>query len=149
MRIALGCDEYLTIIDQLKALLSARGHEIQWYGPNAEQSLPWPEVAEQVAKAVIAGKADEGILVCWTGTGVAIAANKFSGIRAALCGDAETTRGARLWNNANILCLSARTLSEAIAEEILEQWFTTHYQSNKADDHCLKLLNQIDSNTKG
>lgn len=73
--------------------------------------------------AVANGEADFGILCCWTGTGVSIAANKVPGIRAALCGDGATARGAREWNDANVLCLSLRTTSAAMADEMLEAWF--------------------------
>ncbi len=77
-----------------------------------EGTDPWPEVARKVGEDVAEGRAEEGILFCWTGTGVSIAANKVAGVRAALCVDAETARGARLWNNANVLCLSMRLTSE-------------------------------------
>ena len=69
------------------------------------------------------GRAEQGIVCCWTGTGASIAANKVTGIRAALCGDAETARGARRWNDANVLALSLRTTSEALLAEILDGWF--------------------------
>jgi ribose 5-phosphate isomerase B len=94
---------------------------------------------------VIFGQADEGILFCWTGTGVALAANKLRGIRAALCADAETARGARLWNDANVLCLSLRSTTPAVAEEILQAWFATHYQPNPQDDACLAAVREIEA----
>ena len=90
------------------------------------------------------GHADEGILFCWTGTGVTIAANKVAGIRAALCTDAETARGARLWNDANILSLSLRLTSQPLAKEILDSWFHHVYQSNEVDDRSLDLLDRIE-----
>jgi ribose 5-phosphate isomerase B len=110
----------------------------------ADQKMLWPEVARRVAEDVAAGRADEGVLFCWTGTGVSMAANKVPGIRAALCDDAETARGARLWNNANVLCMSLRRTSEVIAEEILKQWFETRYQPNQEDDTCLAQLETIE-----
>ena len=73
-----------------------------------------------------------------------MAANKFKGIRAALCDDAETARGARLWNNANVLCLSMRRTSEVMVKEILDTWFSTNYQPNPEDDACLRLLVEMD-----
>ena len=72
------------------------------------------------------------MLCCWTGTGVSIAANKVPGIRAALCGDAETARGARRWNDANVLCLSLRATSEVVAKEILDAWFETKPDASEA-----------------
>ena len=75
---------------------------------------------------VSTGQCDQGVLFCWTGTGVGIAANKVPGVRAALCIDAETARGARRYNDANILCLSLRLTSEAMAHEVLDAWFETN-----------------------
>ena len=102
------------------------------------------DLTDVIIESVAQDQADEGILLCWTGTGVSIAANKVPGIRAALCDDAETARGARLWNDANVLCLSLRRVSEVIAMEILEAWFKTSYQPNQEDDACLRSLNQIE-----
>jgi ribose 5-phosphate isomerase B len=73
-----------------------------------------------------------------------MAANKVPGIRAALCDDAETARGARLWNKANVLCMSLRRTSEVIAEEILDKWFGTEYQPNQEDDACLAQIDEIE-----
>jgi len=83
-------------------------------------------------------------LLCWTGTGVCLAANKVPGVRAALCDDAETARGARLWNNANVLCLSIRRAAEVVAREILDTWFETKYQPNEEDDGCLAQITAIE-----
>ncbi|MBI3256194.1 MAG: RpiB/LacA/LacB family sugar-phosphate isomerase [Actinobacteria bacterium] len=85
----------------------------------------WPEVGRRVAEAVAHGRADRGVVCCWTGTGVAIAANKVGDVRAALCTDAETARGARRWNDANVLALSLRLTSAAIGVEILEAFLDT------------------------
>ena len=75
---------------------------------------------------------------------MSIAANKVRGIRAALCDDAETARGAKLWNNANVLCLSLRRTSEALLKEILEAWFATCYQPNETDDACLRMVEALE-----
>lgn len=144
MKIALGADERLPVVDAVLAWLVERGHSVTWHGPPIGKTELWPQVARQVAKDVIEGRAEEGILFCWTGTGVSMAANKAPGIRAALCADAETARGARLWNKANVLCMSLRLTSEALAKEILEQWFATQYQPNPTDDACLALIEQLD-----
>lgn len=146
MKLSIGADERGRVVDQVLALLKDEGHELIWRGPYEEgEGLPWPQVACQVAEDVIAGRAQEGILFCWTGTGVSIAANKLPGIRAALCVDAETARGARLWNDANVLCLSMRLTSEAVAKEILEAWFSTQYRPNTVDDACLTQIRALDS----
>lgn len=144
MKIAIGADERLTVVEHALELLEEAGHQITWYGPEVDETEPWPQVARQVAEDVANGKANEGILFCWTGTGVSIAANKVSGVRAALCFDAETARGARLWNNANVLCLSMRLTSEIILEEILDAWFETSYQPNPTDEACLAIIDELD-----
>jgi ribose 5-phosphate isomerase B len=144
MKLSIGADERLHIVETALQYLHEKGHEIIWYGPEPGQTQPWPEVAHCVADDVVGGRADEGILFCWTGTGVSMAANKVPGIRAALCADAETARGARLWNNANILCLSMRRTSDVIAKEILDAWFAHNYQPNPIDDACLAQIQALD-----
>lgn len=141
MKLAIGSDERTHLTDAVVEEVRKLGYEVELYGPLADRKEYWPEVACQVAEEVASGRADEGILFCWTGTGVSLAANKVPGIRATLCDDAETARGARLWNNANILCLSIRRTPEVIAKEILDAWFKTAYQPNEEDDAC---LNQVD-----
>ncbi len=145
MRLAIGSDEKTHMTTELIRELESGGHSLTLFGPLAGEEALWPQVAQSVAEAVAEGIADEGILFCWTGTGVSIAANKVPGIRAALCDDAETARGARLWNNANLLCLSLRRTSEVVAGEILTSWFETSYQPNSTDDTCLMQLQQIES----
>ena len=148
MKLAVGSDERTHVTDAVLAELRRGGHEVELSGPLAEAADPathsWPGVARHVAEAVATGAADEGILFCWTGTGVSIAANKVPGIRAALCADAETARGARLWNNANVLCLSLRCTSEVIAREILDAWFSTRYRPNETDDAALAVVDAIE-----
>jgi ribose 5-phosphate isomerase B len=144
MILAVGSDERNAMTDALIENLRQNGHQLLLFGPVAEEQTAWPGVARQVAEAVAGGQAEEGILCCWTGTGVSLAANKVPGVRAALCADAETARGARLWNNANILCLSLRRTTPALAGEILEQWFKTHYQPNPEDDACLAEVDALE-----
>ncbi len=144
MKISIGADERLTVVEAALELLEARGDEVAWYGPEPGQTDPWPQVARRVAEDVSEGRAEEGILFCWTGTGVSIAANKVPGVRAALCFDAETARGARLWNNANVLCLSMRLTSEIVLEEIFEAWFETEYEPTETDEACLLMIDQLD-----
>lgn len=144
MRIIVGSDERNRMTDVIVEELQHRGHRVDLVGPLANEELTWPNVARRVAEAVAQGYADEGILCCWTGTGVCMAANKVPGVRAALCDDEQTAKGARLWNNANVLCLSLRRTSEIIAVEILEAWFSTSYQPNEEDDACLVALNRLE-----
>ena len=161
MKIAIGSDERTHVTDAVMADLRRRGHELLPAGPlpaltggateaSISEGIPaappvradhlWPAVGRAVAEAVASGAADEGILFCWTGTGVSIAANKVPGIRAALCDDAETARGARLWNDANVLCLSLRRTGEIMAKEILDMWFDTSFIPNDTDNTCLDQL---------
>lgn len=126
MKIAICSDEPYPVHDVILAELEARGHEVVRYGALASGvDAPWARTAEAAALAVVEGDCDEGIFLCWTGTGISIAANKVPGIRAALCGDPGTASGARIWNHANVLCLSNRTLSGDMAKEILAAWFDT------------------------
>jgi ribose 5-phosphate isomerase B len=126
MRIALCADEPYPVHAALRAELQARGHEVVPFGAIATGvEVPWAPAAEAAAQAVASGDCEEGIFLCWTGTGICMAANKVAGIRAALCADLGTAAGARVWNHANVLCLSHRTLSDDMAREILAAWFDT------------------------
>lgn len=100
------------------------GHDVVLFGAlDPGEDDAWPAVGHAVGAAVASGACDTGIVCCWTGTGVTIAANKVPGVRAALCADARTAAGAREWNDANVLALSLRSTSGAVAHEILESWF--------------------------
>ena len=150
MKLSLGADERTLVVDFVLDELIRAGHSVTYYGPRSEDSLPveenaWPNVARRVAEDVAAGRSQEGILFCWTGTGVSMAANKVRGIRAALCADAETARGARLWNNANVLCMSLRSTAQPVAKEILQAWFSTAYQPNPSDDASLRMLDDLEN----
>ena len=127
MKIAVGSDEANELTTALLAELEKRGHEVMPFGPLAphDPDVDWPLVASHVAEAVARGEAAQGIVCCWTGTGASIAANKVPGVRAALAHDAETARGARIWNHANVLALSLRATSIPILREILDAWFAT------------------------
>jgi ribose 5-phosphate isomerase B len=145
MNIAIGSDEKTHLTDVVIEFVKEMGHQVKLHGPLVGRDSYWPAVAQEVAESVIAGAADEAILFCWTGTGISLAANKVPGVRAALCADAETARGARLWNKANVLCLSLRATPEVVAKEILEAWFATEYQSNEVDDTCLAQVAAIEN----
>ena len=134
MKIAIGSDEATDLTTCLIKELQTRGHIPVPIGPLAPDDpiTDWPLTASRVAELVARGEADEGIVCCWTGTGASIAANKVRGIRAALCHDAETAKGARIWNHANVLALSLRATSIPIAKEILDAWFNTPTDSGEA-----------------
>lgn len=122
MRIAFGSDLKNEVTQHIEQRLRAGGHELTLFGALASDDDSWVSAGRDVARAVAAGAADCGIACCWTGTGVCMAAGKVPGIRAALCTDAATASGAREWNDANVLALSLRLLSTAVADEILEAW---------------------------
>ncbi len=126
MRIALCSDEPYPVQATLRSILEGRGHTVRPFGANATGGeVSWVEAAATAAASVAAGECDEGVFSCWSGTGICMAANKVAGIRAALCWDPATARAARIWNHANVLCLSNRALSDDVAREILEAWFDT------------------------
>jgi len=126
MRIAAGGDERNAVTDAVLDELQKRGHEVVTVvGPVGGRDEGWADVGLEVGRAVASGRADQGVVFCWTGTGVALAANKVHGVRAALCTDAEQAKGARRWNDANVLALSLRLTSEPLAKEILDAWFGT------------------------
>lgn len=128
MRIAFGTDERTQVTDQIVGFLVDGGHEVVL----RLEEEPWPDVGRSVGGAVAAGEADRGVVCCWTGTGVSMAANKVPGVRAALCTDAETARGARRWNDANVLALGLRLTSPAVAKELLDAFLATDPDPSEA-----------------
>jgi ribose 5-phosphate isomerase B len=132
MRVVLGSDERTSLTDAVRDDLVARGADVVLVGPPAGEALDWAEVGKRVGRAVASGDADTGVLFCWTGTGASIAANKVPGVRAALCADAATAAGARRWNDANVLVMSLRLTSPAVAHEMLDAWFATEPDPGEA-----------------
>jgi ribose 5-phosphate isomerase B len=127
MRIALGSDEATELTAALERDLRARGHDPILFGalkPGDDDA--WPGVAKRVGAAVASGDCDSGLVCCWSGTGVSIAANKVPGVRAALCGDPQTAALAREWNDANVLALSLRSTAIPVAKAMLDAWFSTN-----------------------
>ena len=134
MKIAVAADERTGVADAVVERLRARGHEPVAHGALSDAERDdWAWASEAAARDVAEGRADQAVVCCWTGTGASIAANKVAGVRAALCDDPETARGARKWNDANVLALSLRRTSEPLLEEILDAWFSTE-PSTQADD---------------
>jgi ribose 5-phosphate isomerase B len=132
VRIAVAADERTGVADAVVEELRRRGHETAVHGALAEDEPDgWAWASEAAAREVAGGSADLGVVCCWTGTGAAIAATKVRGVRAALCADAETARGARRWNDANVLALSLRSTSAAMLSEILDGWF----EGTPSDEH--------------
>jgi ribose 5-phosphate isomerase B len=146
MRIAVAADELTGVAEAVVEELRARGHEPIPHGAlESEERDDWAWASETAARDVAAGRAEQAIVCCWTGTGASIAANKVPGIRAALCGDAQTAAGARKWNDANVLALSLRTTSEAELAEILDAWFGGESSGEPEDRANIEHLSEIEN----
>ena len=128
MRIAFGTDEVTELTRGLCAGLTEQGHEVV----NVADGEPWPDAGRLVGEAVAGGHVERGIVCCWTGTGVAMAANKVPGARAALCTDAETARGARRWNDANVLAFGLRLTSRTVADEMIRSFLEAEPEPSEA-----------------
>lgn len=132
MKIAVGSDHAgYEMKKHVLAWLVAHGHHAEDMGPFSEESVDYPDFARKVAESVAQGSFDQGIVMCGTGIGVSIAANKVSGIRAALACGPEFASLARQHNNANVLCFSARFNDNAAAEKILESWFGAEFEGGR------------------
>jgi len=132
MRIAIGSDhggyELKTIVVRH---LRELGHEVEDYGTHSLDSVDYPDFALPVAKAVAAGQCERGMLICGTGIGVCIAANKVRGIRAALCSDTYSARMSRQHNDANILCMGGRVLGQGLALDIVDTWLNASFEGGR------------------
>jgi ribose 5-phosphate isomerase B len=127
VRIAFGTDEHTPLADEVVERLRAAGHEVDVVAEGA----PWPDVGREVGEAVARGTADRGVVCCWTGTGVSMAANKVRGVRAALCNDLVTARLARAHNDANVLSIGARVVGAGLAEEILATFLASEFEGGR------------------
>lgn len=136
MRIAVAADERTGIADAVVDELRRRGHDPILHGAFSDvERDDWAWASEAAGRDVVEGRADQGVVCCWTGTGASIAANKVAGVRAALCADGPTATGARRWNDANVLALSLRSTSEAQLCEIFDAWFDGA-PSQQSDDRA-------------
>ena len=139
MKLIVASDEKTYLTDKVIEYLREKGHEPILLGALIEKNDKWAEIGREAAQKVAGGGAEQGILFCWSGTGICMAANKVKGVRAALCWDAETARLARKWDNADILCLSLRFISETLAKEIIDAWFSTEF-----DEEGLNEAHRLD-----
>jgi ribose 5-phosphate isomerase B len=144
MRVVVGSDERTALTDAVVSALREKGHEVDLIGPLAGGAEEWAEVGADLGRRVAGGAAEIGVLFCWTGTGASIAANKVPGARAALCGDAETARGARRYNHANVLVMSLRATSDAVAKEILDAFLSEPPGSGDFDLRNVAAVDALD-----
>ena len=145
MRVSVSADERVGIADAVLEELRRRGHEPIPHGALSDSERDdWAWASERAARDVAEGRAAQGIVCCWTGTGASIAANKVPGIRAALCVDAQSAAGARRWNDANVLALSLRATSEAELTEILDAWFAAEASRDEGDRSNVEHLAELD-----
>lgn len=131
---------------RLVELARSLGNDVRDFGPESTESVDYPDYASRVASSVASGEVDRGVLICGTGIGMCIAANKFSGVRAANCNDSVTAEFSRLHNDANVVCLSADQLSDQLADQILQIWLSTEFEAGR-HARRLKKIADIESGT--
>ena len=140
MKIAIGSDHGgFQLKETIKEWLLENSYEVEDMGTHDEQSCDYPDYGNAVAREVAGGTADKGILVCGTGVGISLAANKVKGIRAALCGDTFTARMTRLHNDANILALGQRVTGPGLALDIVEIWLNTEFEGGRHANRLAKI----------
>jgi ribose 5-phosphate isomerase B len=142
MTIAIGCDHAgFELKKEIVSLLKELKIEYEDYGTNGIDSVDYPDFGEKVSEAVSNGKIEKGILICGTGIGMSIVANKFPGVRASLCNELFTARMGRLHNDANILVLGGRILGKDIAKEIVKTWINTQFEGKRHHLRLKKITN--------
>jgi ribose 5-phosphate isomerase B len=140
MKVAIASDHRgYHLKEKVVALLKSKGHEVIDDGPSSDEAVDYPDFAALVARKVSAGEADRGILICGTGIGMAISANKFSGVRAAACTDEVTAELSRRHNDLNVLCLSGDLLSSRVIERLVEVWMATEFEGGRHERRVGKI----------
>jgi ribose 5-phosphate isomerase B len=141
MIIAIGCDHAgIELKKEILSLLQELHLECIDYGTDGPQSVDYPDFGEKVSEAVSAGKIEKGILICGTGIGMSIVANKFPGVRASLCNELFTAKMSRLHNDANILVLGGRIVGKDLAKEIVKTWVSTPFEGERHRRRLDKIL---------
>ena len=144
MRIAIGSDHRgYHLKEQIIGMLRSKGHEVLDEGTCGTESVDYPDFAVLVAKKVSQGVAERGVLICGTGIGMAVTANKFSGVRAAPCNDEVTAEISRRHNDLNVLCLSADMLSPRTVERMVEVWLTTPFEGGR-HERLVEKIHQLE-----
>ena len=132
MKIAVASDHRGYVVKgKILAMVAALGHEALDFGPENSESVDYPDYASKVARTVSSGEVDRGILICGSGMGMCIVANKFDGVRAAPCHDDLTAEMSRLHNDSNVLCLSADLLGDRLVNRMVEIWLATEFEGGR------------------
>jgi ribose 5-phosphate isomerase B len=140
MRIAVGSDHRgYQIKGKLVTLLLADGHEVMDFGTQSDQAVDYPDYAVSVAKQVAGGKAERGVLICGTGFGMAIAANKFKGVRAATCADEVMAEMCRRHNDVNVLCLPGDLIGDRPVGDLVRIWLATEFEGGRHSRRVEKI----------
>jgi ribose 5-phosphate isomerase B len=140
MKIAIGCDHAgLELKNEIIKLLSGLGIDCIDYGTNTPESVDYPDFGEKVSGAVSSGEIESGILICGTGIGMSIVANKFPGIRASLCNDLFTAQMSRRHNDANVLVIGGRIVGKDLAKEIVKTWVNTPFDGSRHVNRLKKI----------
>lgn len=141
MKIAMACDHGgLRLKNVLKEYLLDNGYEVEDFGTNSEDSCDYPDYAGKAAKAVASGACDKGVVVCGTGIGVGITANKVNGIRCALCHDVFSAKATRAHNDSNMIAMGQRVIGEGLALEILKAWLSTEFEGGRHVQRIEKMM---------
>ena len=141
MVIAIGCDHAgYELKEKVKARMTAAGHKMIDVGTNSTESVDYPAYGHAVGRAVASGSAERGIAICGSGIGISIACNKVPGVRAALCTSTEMAEMCRRHNNANVICMGARMISEELAYAMIDTWMTTEFEGGKHE----RRINELD-----
>lgn len=149
MKVAIGCDHAgMEMKNEITPLLEELGIEWQDFGTKSEESCDYPEYGEKVSEAVSNGTMERGILICGTGIGMSIVANKFPGVRAALCSEDYSAKMSRLHNDANVLVLPGRIIDGNTAREIVKTWFKTDFEGGR-HQRRLDKIREIESRING
>ena len=140
MKISLGADHKgYELKEKIKIYLLDLGHQVTDFGTDATQSVDYPDFGFKAAQSVAKGESDFGIVFCWTGNGMNIVANKVKGIRSALCLNEEMASLARAHNNANVLALASKFVSEELAKRILDIWLSTEFEGGRHNQRLNKI----------
>lgn len=141
MRIAMGCDHGgFDLKEDIKVFLAEQGHEVEDHGCYGKESCDYPEFAEAAARAVAEGKCDRGIVICTTGIGISISANKVKGVRCALCGDPWSAEMTRRHNDANVLAMGAGVVGPLLARQIVSAFLANDFEGGRHQRRVDKMM---------